>query len=114
VELHDHDRQARERRINDIRRDPPAWVTQRVGPRPDAPAAREQWDRAAASLDDYRHAFGHPPDDKPPDRGDYRERDAWKEVHKAAAKALEIHPERPVVERPPPQLSHDIGLGIGL
>jgi hypothetical protein len=87
VELHDRDRQARERRINDIRRDPPASVTERVGPRPDEPAAREQWDRAAASLDDYRHAFGHPPGDKPPDRGDYRERDAWKEVHNAAAKA---------------------------
>jgi hypothetical protein len=114
VELHDRDRHARERRVDDLRHDPPAWVIQRLGPRPDAPAAREQWDRAAASLDDYRHAFGHPPGDKPPDRGDYRERDAWKEVHEAAAKALEIHPERPVVERPPPALSHDIGLEIGL
>ena len=66
VELRDRDGQARERRIDDIRRDPPAWVTERLGPRPDDPIAREQWDRAAAHLDDYRHAFGHPPGDEHP------------------------------------------------
>jgi hypothetical protein len=109
VELHARDRQARARRVNVIRRDPPAWVTERVGPRPDDTTAREQWDRAAAYLDDFRHAFGNPPGDEPPRGSDYRERDAWKEVHKATAKALEMHPERPIVERPPPQLSHDIG-----
>jgi conjugative relaxase-like TrwC/TraI family protein len=114
VALHDRDRQARERRINDIRRDPPTWVTERVGPRPDDPAAREQWDRASAHLDDYRHAFGHPLDNEPPSRSDYRHRHAWEDVHKAAAKALEMHPERPRVERPPPQLDHDIGLDIGM
>jgi conjugative relaxase-like TrwC/TraI family protein len=114
VELHARDRQAREGRINDIRRDPPAWVTERVGPRPDDSAAREQWDRAAAYLADYRHAFGHPPDSEPPSHGDYRQRHAWEDLHKAAAKALERHPERQLVERPPPQLSHDIGLDIGM
>jgi hypothetical protein len=113
VELHARDRQTRERRINDIRRDPPAWVSERVGSRPHDPTAREQWDRAAAYLDDYRHAFGHPPDNEPPSRGDYRQRHAWGDVHKATAKALAMHPERPLVERPPPQLDHDIGLGLG-
>ena len=113
LELHDRDDQARERRINDIRRDPPAWVSERLGTRPDNPIAREHWDRAAAHLDDYRHAFGGPPGDERPDRSDYRQRDAWTEVHKAAAKALEIHPERSIVERPPPQLDRSIGLGIG-
>ena len=44
-----------------IRRDPPDWVTDRLGPRPDDPTARAQWDRAAAHLDDYREAFGHLP-----------------------------------------------------
>ena len=76
--------------------------------------AREQWDRAAAHLDDYRHAFGQLPGDELPDRGDYRARHAWEEVHRDAAKALEMHPERPLVERPPPQLFHDIGLSIDL
>jgi conjugative relaxase-like TrwC/TraI family protein len=113
VELDHRERQSRERRVNDIRRDPPAWVIERVGSRPHDPTAREQWDRAAAYLDDFRHAFGNPPGDEPPRCSDYRERDAWKEVHKATAKALEMHPERPLVERPPPQLDHDIGLGIG-
>jgi hypothetical protein len=114
VERHDRDSQARERRINDIRRDPPTWVTERVGPRPDDPAARKQWDRAAAHLDDYRHAFGSPPGDEPPSRGDYRQRHAWEDVHKDAATALEMHPERPLVERPPPEHHRDIGLGIDL
>jgi hypothetical protein len=114
VELRDRDDESRERRIDDIRRDPPAWVTGRVGPRPDDPTARKHWDRAAGHLDDYRHAFGHPPGHELPDRADYRQRHAWEEIHKNAAKALERHPERPVVERPPPQLSHDIGLSIDL
>jgi hypothetical protein len=114
VELRDRDDTSRERRIDAIRRDPPGWVTERVGPRPDDPIAREQWDRAAAHLDDYRHAFAQPPRDELPDRADYRQRDAWEDVHKAAAKALEMHPERPLVERPPPQLSHDLGLSIDL
>jgi hypothetical protein len=113
VELHDRDRQARARRINDIRRDPPAWVTEGVGPRPDHPAAREHWDRAAAHLDDYRHAFGPPPDAEPPSLDDYRQSHAWDDVQKDAAKALESHPERPLVERSAPQLDHDIGLGLG-
>jgi hypothetical protein len=67
LELHDRGAQDREERINDIRRDPPDWVTDRIGPRPDEPAAREHWDRAAAHLDDYREAFGHPPtSERPP------------------------------------------------
>ena len=68
---------------------------------------------AAAHLDDHRHAFGQPPGEEPPGRGDYRQRHAWEQVHDAATKALEMHPERPVVERPPPQLQRDIGLDIG-
>ena len=59
-----------------------------------------------------------PSDSRPanelPDRGDYRQRHAWEDVHKDAAKALEMHPERPLVERPPPELTRDIGLGIDL
>jgi hypothetical protein len=78
------------------------------------PATRKQWDRAAAHLDDYRHAFGNPPGDEPPSRGDYRQRHAWEDVHKDAAKALEMHPERPLAERPPPEHQRDIGLGIDL
>ena len=114
VELRNRDDMSRGLRVDDIRRDPPAWVTERMGRRPDDPTAREQWDRAAAHLDDYRHAFGQPPGDGLPDRGDYRARHAWEEVHRDAAKALELHPERPLVERPPPQLFHDIGLSIDL
>jgi conjugative relaxase-like TrwC/TraI family protein len=114
LELRDRDDKSRGRRIDDIRHDPPAWVTERVGPRPDDRTARERWDRAAAHLDDYRHAFGQLPGDELPGRGDYRQRHAWEQVHKDAAKALEMHPERPFVERPPPQLSHDIGVSIDL
>ena len=113
VDLYDRDGKARDRRIDDIRRDPPEWVTERLGPRPEERTARERWDRAAAHLDDYRHAFGQPPGEEPPGRGDYRQRHAWEQVHDAATKALEMHPERPVVERPPPQLHRDIGLDIG-
>jgi conjugative relaxase-like TrwC/TraI family protein len=113
VELRDRDDNSRARRIDDIRRDPPAWVTERVGPRPDDPTAREQWDRAAAHLDDYRNAFGQLPGDELPGRADYRQRHAWEDVHKAAAKALEMHPEPPLIERPPPEHHHDIGLGSG-
>jgi hypothetical protein len=113
VELHDRDTKARERRINDIRRDPPEWVTERLGPRPDDPNARTHWDRAAAHLDDYRYAFGQPPGDELPRSGDYRQRHAWEQVHDAAAKALDMHPERPVVHRPPRQLHRDIGLDPG-
>src|SRR5262249_25006601 len=113
MELRDRDDKSRRRRIDDIRRDPPAWVTERVGPRPDDPTAPEPWPRAAAHLEGYRHAFGQPPGDELPDRANYLQRDAWKDVHKDAANALEMHPERPLVERPPPQLSHDLGLDIG-
>ena len=67
LELHRRDEHARERRINDIRRDPPDWATERLGPRPDDPIARPQWDRAAAHLDDYREAFGHLPPEQPPE-----------------------------------------------
>ena len=112
VELHDRDDKARDRRIDNLRGDPPEWVTERLGQRPDDSAAREQWDRAAAHLDDYREAFGQPPGDARP-RGDYRERRAWEQVHGAASRALEVHPERPVVQRRPPQLHRDIGLDIG-
>jgi AAA domain len=114
LEMHDRELKARERRIDDIRRDPPEWVTDRLGPRPDEPVAREHWDRAAAHLDDYRQAFGHPPNNERSGRGDYRERDAWKQVHEATTKALEVHPERPLVPHPPPQLQRDIGLGLDL
>ena len=114
LELHDRERKAREGRIDTIRRDPPEWVTDRLGPRPGEAAAREQWDRAAAHLDDYRHAFGHPPTNQRPSRGDYRQRDAWKQVHEATTRALEVHPERPVVQHPPPEIQHDIGLGLDL
>jgi hypothetical protein len=40
--------------------------------------------------------------------------DAWEDVNKDAAKALEMHPERPLLERPPPEHQRDIGLGIDL
>ena len=113
LELHRRDEQARERRINNIRRDPPDWVTDRLGPRPDIPTARTHWDHAAAHLDDYRQAFGNPPTEQPPELCDYRQRHAWEQAHTAAAKALELHPERPTVQRPPPQLHRDIGLDLG-
>jgi hypothetical protein len=113
LELHRRDGQARERRISDIRRDPPDWVTERLGPRPDDPAARPQWDRAAAHLDDYREAFGHLPAERAPELHDYRQRHAWEQVHDAAAKALELHPERPTVQRPPPRIHRDTGLDLG-
>jgi tetratricopeptide (TPR) repeat protein len=113
LELHHRDEDARERRINAIRRDPPEWVTDRLGPRPDDPTARTHWDRAAAHLDDYRHAFGNLPAEQPPELRDYRQRHAWEQAHSTAAKALEIHPERPTVQRPPPQIHYDIGLDLG-
>jgi conjugative relaxase-like TrwC/TraI family protein len=113
LELHRRDGQAREHRISDIRRDPPDWVTERLGPRPDDPTARPQWDRAAAHLDDYREAFGHLPAERAPDLRDYRQRHAWEQVHDVAAKALELHPERPTVQRPPPQIHRDTGLDLG-
>jgi conjugative relaxase-like TrwC/TraI family protein len=113
VELHRRDGHARERRINDIRRDPPDWATDRLGRRPDDPTARPQWDRAAAHLDDYREAFGHLPAERAPDLRDYRQRHAWEQVHHAAAKALELHPERPTIQRPPPQIHRDLGLDLG-
>jgi conjugative relaxase-like TrwC/TraI family protein len=114
LELHHRDRQARERRINNIRRDPPDWVTDRLGRRPDDPTARTHWDRAAAHLDDYRQAFGTVPGEQPPELRGYRQRDAREQTHRAAVKALELHPERPTVQRPPPQLHRDIGLDLGL
>ena len=114
LELHRRDEHARERRINDIRRDPPDWATERLGPRPDDPIARPQWDRAAAHLDDYREAFGHLPPEQPPELRDYRQRHAWEQAHSAATKALELHPERPTVQRPPPQIHRDMGLDLGL
>jgi hypothetical protein len=113
LELHRRDEQARERRINNIRRDQPDWITDRLGRRPDDPTARTHWDRAAAHLDDYREAFGTLPADQPPELRDYRQRHAWKQAHRTAAKALELHPERPTVQRPPPQLHRDIGLDLG-
>ena len=113
LELHRRDEHARERRINDIRRDPPDWVTERLGRRPDDPIARPQWDRAAAHLDDYREAFGNLPTEQPPELRDYRQRHAWEQAHSAAAKALELHPERPTVQRPPPQIHRDMGLDLG-
>jgi hypothetical protein len=61
LELHHRDEDARERRINTIRRGPPDWVTERLGRRPDDPTARTHWDHAAAHLDDYRETFGNPP-----------------------------------------------------
>jgi len=114
LELHQRETTARARRVDGIRHDPPTWVTDRLGPRPDEPIARAGWDRAAAHLDDYRHTFGHVPTDQRPDRGDYRERDAWKQVHEATTKALEVHSERPLVQHPPPQIQRDIGLGLDL
>jgi conjugative relaxase-like TrwC/TraI family protein len=113
LELHHRDEQARERRTNDIRRDPPDWVTDRLGRRPDDPTARTHWDRAAAHLDDYRETFGSLPTEQPPELRDYRQRQAWEQVHDAAAEALELHPERPTVQRPPPQLHRDLGLDLG-
>jgi conjugative relaxase-like TrwC/TraI family protein len=113
VEAHDRDDKDRGRRIDAIRCDPPEWVTDRLRSRPDEPTAREHWDRAAAHLDDFRHAFGHLPDDGQPSRSDYRQRHAWEEVHDAATKALDVHPERTVVQRPPPQIHRDIGLDLG-
>jgi len=113
LELHHRDGHARERRINDIRRDPPDWATERLGPRPDDPTARPHWDRAAAHLDDYREAFGNLPAERAPELRDYRQRHAWELVHDAAAKALERHPEGPTIQRPPPQIHRDIGLDLG-
>jgi hypothetical protein len=113
LELHDRGAQDREERINDIRRDPPDWVTDRIGPRPDEPAAREHWDRAAAHLDDYREAFGHPPTSERPPRGDHRDRHAWEDVHRSAAKAIVLHPDQPTIQLPP-QLDRDLGLDLGL
>ena len=114
LELHDRERKAREGRIDTIRRDPPEWVTDRLGPRPGEATAREQGDRAAAHLDDYRHAFGHPPTNQRPSRGDYRQRDAWNQVHEATTRALEVNPERPAVRHPPPEIQRDVGLGFDL
>jgi hypothetical protein len=113
LELHHRDEQARECRINDIRRDPPDWVTDRLGRRPDDPTARTHWDRAAAHLDDYRQAFGTLPAEQAPELRDYRQRHAWEQAHSAAAKALRLQPERPTVQRPPPQIHRDLGLDLG-
>jgi AAA domain/TrwC relaxase len=111
--LHHRDEQARERRINDIRRDQPDCITDRLGRRPDDPTARTHWDRAAAHLDDYRETFGNLPGEQAPELRDYRQRHAWEQAHSTAAKALELHPERPNVQRPPPQLHRDLGLDLG-
>jgi hypothetical protein len=54
--------------------------------------AKRSWNGSSDWMRCSRYAFGQPPGGEPPGRGDYRQRDAWKEVHKAAAKALEIHP----------------------
>jgi conjugative relaxase-like TrwC/TraI family protein len=113
LEVHHRDEQARERRINNIRRDPPDWITERLGPRPDDPTARTHWDHAAAHLNDYRETFGNLPGERSPELRDYRQRHAWEQSHSSAAKALELHPERPTVQRPPPQIHHDIGLDLG-
>jgi hypothetical protein len=112
LELHHRDEQDRERRIKNIRRDPPDWVTDRLGRPPDDPTARMHWDRAAAHLDDYRETFGTLPAEQAPELRDYRQRHAWEQVHSSAAKALKLHPERPTVQRPPPQLHRDIGLDL--
>jgi hypothetical protein len=113
LELHYREEHARERRINHIRRDQPDWVTERLGRRPDDPTARTHWDRAAAHLDDYREAFGNLPAEQPPELRDYRQRHAWEQAHGTAAKALELHPERPTVQHPPPQIHRDAGLDLG-
>jgi hypothetical protein len=113
LELHHRVEDARERRINNIRRDPPDWISERLGPRPDDPTARTHWDHAAAHLDDYRETFGNLPGEQAPELRDYRQRHAWEQAHRSAAKALELHPERPTVQRPPPQIHHDIGLDLG-
>jgi hypothetical protein len=113
LELHHRAGRGRERRINDIRRDPPGWVTERLGRRPDDPTARTHWDRAAAHLDDFREAFGTLPAAQPPDLRDYLQRHAWEQVHTTAAKALQLHPERPTIQHPPPQIHREIGLDLG-
>jgi hypothetical protein len=92
LELHHRDDQARERRINNIRRDQPDWITNRLGRRPDVPTARTHWDRAAAHLDDYRQVFGTLPAEQAPALRDYRQRHAWEQVHSSAAKALDSTP----------------------
>ena len=61
----------------------------------------------------YRQAFGTLPAEQASELRDYRQRHAWEQAHSSAAKALELHPERPTVQRPPPQTHRDLGLDLG-
>jgi len=93
VELADREDRERTDRITTTLREPPGAILQRLGPRPDEPAAREAWDLAAAHLSDYQHAYGELPEDQPPRGG--RQRRTWEEVQRSHADALERSPDAP-------------------
>jgi cytosine/adenosine deaminase-related metal-dependent hydrolase len=93
VELTDRENRDRTDRITTTLREQSSMILQRLGPRPDDPAAREAWDLAAAHLSDYQHAYGQPPEDERP-RGGQRRR-AWEEVQRSHADALDRFPDAP-------------------
>jgi hypothetical protein len=111
AELADRAEDERHARIVATLRQPPDPILQRLGPRPDDPAAREAWDQAAAHLSDYEHAYGQPPEDQPPHGGQRRR--AWEEVQASHADALARSPDAPAdVVTPAPE--HDAGPDLGL
>ena len=110
VELADREDRERTDRITTTLREPPGTILQRLGPRPDEPAAREAWDLAAAHLSDYQHAYGELPQDQPPPGG--RQRRTWEEVQRSHADALDRLPDAPD-DLTVPTAAPDSGLDLG-
>lgn len=91
--------------------DPPRYVTDELGPRPDQPTTRRAWDRGSRAIEDYRRTHGRsiPHDrsglgDRPTDAGHRR-------AHIAATRQLDhAKIERRAPDAPSPA---DFNLDIG-
>ncbi len=94
--------------LRELAVDPPNYVIEAIGPRPDGLAGREEWARAAAELGDYQERFGQVPDLELPPRADPVECAAWDDVREVVVAARNPPPPPPPAPREVPALDPEL------
>ncbi|MDP8942913.1 MAG: hypothetical protein M3N16_02150 [Actinomycetota bacterium] len=94
--------------LRELAVDPPDYVVEAIGPRPDGLAGRDEWADAAARLEEYRERFGHEPDLELAPSADPVECATWDDLRELVVAAREPPPPPPPAPRELPTLEPEL------
>lgn len=110
LELHRRDGVRRAEALRMVTVDPPAYVTDEFGNRPEEPTGRRAWDRGARAIESYRQRYGASIAPDQPGLGDRPTERRVRFAHQAASR--EVNRARVTLDRPAVP-APEVGLDIG-